>query len=398
LPESTESPRAAVAELRRRYRRFRWSSQRGLLGRLTLAARIALRPLIAAAVSTSLVSRHGGTVARRHGASRLAQLTHMWWLRVRHGLEPEWYYHYRLFLPEKWERADLYLRMSEVRELLILLRASAPDPSGSLFGDKRNFEAWCARHGFPAIPTLMVVDGRGSTGAWSPPRNNLFSKPANWQGGMGARRWCFDGAGYVGSDGVRRDDRNLLAELEAQSVALARPILVQPCLTNHVDLAPLTSGGLCTVRLVTTRSLDGVVAPFQALYKMIVNDSAADNMHAGNIAAPVDLATGTLGTAAQTTVGSLGDRLARHPATGAAIEGTTLPYWPEVVALGLRAHAAVDRVMPFVGWDIAITDEGPVLVEGNARPGAAMQRISQTPLGETRFATLLLEYLRTYAR
>ena len=336
-------------------------------------------------------------MARRHGVSRLAQLSRIWWLRNRLGMEPEWYYLFRLYRPEEWARADLYLRTSEVRELLILLRKHTRGDTRSPLGDKRTFEQWCARLGFPCVRTLLVIDGSGSaTSVSSPPPHDLFSKPANWQGGAGAHRWRWDGARYLSDDGRACDARALLAELEAQSVALARPIIVQRCLTNHPQLAGLTSGALGTVRLVTSRSLDGAVEPNHAIYKMPVGGSPVDNFQARNLAAPVDLATGRLGAAAQASVERLGERFERHPDTGALIEGTMLPYWQELVALALRAHAAVEEVMPLIGWDIAIPADGPVFVEGNGRPGAGVQIIHGVPLGESRFASVLLEYLRAY--
>lgn len=43
-----------------------------------------------------------------------------------------------------------------------------------------------------------------------------------------------------------------------------------------------------------------------------------------------------------------------------------MPHWPEVRDLALRAAAAFPWVR-FVGWDIAISEGGPVLVEGNER-------------------------------
>lgn len=398
MADSTDTARATIAELRRRYRRFRWSSQRTLRGKAVVGARVVLRPLLAALVASALVVRHGGTVARRHGVSRLQQLARMWWLRSRHGLEPEWYYHFRLFLPEEWERADLYLRVSEVRELLILIRSATSGDRSSSFSDKRTFEQWCASFGFPALRTLLVIGEPDP----APPRrllppHDLFTKPAALQGGRGARRWRYADGGWIGDDGARRDERALLAELEAQSVALTRPIIVQRCLTNHPELAGLTSGGLGTARLVTSRSLDGAVEPRHAIYKMPIGGSPIDNFQANNLAAPVDLASGRLGTATRMEIALLGDRIERHPDTGALIEGTRLPHWHELVSLALRAHAAIEEVMPFVGWDIAITVDGPILVEGNVRPGAPVQLIHRVPLGETRFATLLLEYLRAYA-
>ncbi|MGH6892554.1 MAG: sugar-transfer associated ATP-grasp domain-containing protein, partial [Dongiaceae bacterium] len=82
-----------------------------------------------------------------------------------------------------------------------------------------------------------------------------------------------------------------------------------------------------------------------------------------------------------------------HPVTGARIEGRTLPYWSEVVDLACRAQTAFsDR--PFVGWDIAILDSGPCLIEGNGGPDMdIIQRVYREPLGSSPFGRILAEHV-----
>jgi hypothetical protein len=46
-----------------------------------------------------------------------------------------------------------------------------------------------------------------------------------------------------------------------------------------------------------------------------------------------------------------------------------VPFWPEVLELAARAHN-VFSTMRFVGWDIAVLDQWPVLLEGNALWGS----------------------------
>ena len=54
----------------------------------------------------------------------------------------------------------------------------------------------------------------------------------------------------------------------------------------------------------------------------------------------------------------------RHPASGAYLPGFQIPFWLELTAC---VHRAMDRVpgMGYVGWDIAVTHDGPELIEGN---------------------------------
>ena len=53
-----------------------------------------------------------------------------------------------------------------------------------------------------------------------------------------------------------------------------------------------------------------------------------------------------------------------HSVTGHVYEGTKIPYWDEVKDLVVKAHRAIPEVVS-IGWDVAITPNGPVLIEGN---------------------------------
>ena len=50
------------------------------------------------------------------------------------------------------------------------------------------------------------------------------------------------------------------------------------------------------------------------------------------------------------------------------IQGFAIPYWEEAKAMCLEASQVVPQ-MRYVGWDVAITPNGPVFVEGNNLPG-----------------------------
>ena len=58
--------------------------------------------------------------------------------------------------------------------------------------------------------------------------------------------------------------------------------------------------------------------------------------------------------------------ITHHPITKLAIEGFCLPYWPEAMALVERAHRTMPQLLT-LGWDVAITDDGPIIIETNCR-------------------------------
>ena len=124
---------------------------------------------------------------------------------------------------------------------------------------------------------------------------------------------------------------------------------------------------------------------------MPVGTSAADNFDAGGIAAPIDVETGRLGRAVRKRGTASLVAVDAHPDTGAVIAGRELPQWRTVRAVTCRAHALLPS-LGFVGWDVAITPDGPVLVEGNQSPCCMLSQMpSRDPLGTTAYIQRILE-------
>ena len=116
--------------------------------------------------------------------------------------------------------------------------------------------------------------------------------------------------------------------------------------------------------------------------------SAVDNFHAGGVASAVNIRTGELGPA--TDLGTERSRWhERHPFTDGQIAGRRLPMWKDTIDLVERAHQAFNDYA-LIGWDVALLDDGPTLIEGNRGPDVDIhQRTGRGPIGDGRFGALL---------
>ena len=65
-----------------------------------------------------------------------------------------------------------------------------------------------------------------------------------------------------------------------------------------------------------------------------------------------------------------GKILLRHPVTLAEFWKFQIPYWNDVKEIAVKAQKVFHH-MKSIGWDIAITHKGPIIIEGNQNWGTA---------------------------
>jgi hypothetical protein len=376
-----------------------WATKPTAKARRAAVRDLVRAPLIFSRQARGMLAEHGPRVVQRHRITRWRQLAQMTWLWLRHGTKPLSYYRFQLFLPDRWRRAGRYLQTDVAEDLIQIVIPRTPQRASDTrrFVDKRAFRAWSVQHGIPSVPTLMEFDaGRlVEKNVESLPAQDLFSKPGNWQGGQRVRRWRYADGRWDCGDGVARTAEEVTAEVARESAELGRPVLLQPGLSNHPALRPLTPGGLCTIRLVTVRPIGGEPQAVVAVYRMPTGKAAADNFDGGGLAAPVDMKTGELGAAVQKKGALPVDEVDVHPDTGAKVRGFKVPFFHEAVALGVRAHALSSPRVPVIGWDIAIVDDGPLIVEANNVPCSVLAQMpTGLPLGETVYTACLTSHLR----
>lgn len=139
--------------------------------------------------------------------------------------------------------------------------------------------------------------------------------------------------------------------------------IVEGYLMQHPEMSRFSKRAVNTLRVVSVFANDRVNILYAA-FRMAGGDAVVDNFHNGGVLALIDLEEGIVMTDAIDLSGKIYET---HPATGETIKGFAVPYWNEVKALIDKAGRIVDGV-GYVGWDIAITEQGPVLIEGNTSP------------------------------
>lgn len=202
------------------------------------------------------------------------------------------------------------------------------------------------------------------------------------------------GPAWTADDSVARDEPALIEYMRSKSRQYSRPMLLQARLVNHPTIGGLGNGALCTLRMMTLHARDMNPEFFRGFLRIARGASAADNFHQGSLVSPIDTETGKLGRALSKLGEQFKDPDATNPETGAVIAGTLVPYWTEAMRLVLMAHGALGLRVPLIGWDVAVLEDGPILIEGNGLPCHQIpQKPTGTPLGQTPLARIIRESL-----
>lgn len=162
-----------------------------------------------------------------------------------------------------------------------------------------------------------------------------------------------------GGDGARAEDVSTNEKIDAVWKSLTSDYIAEPLITNCKEIREFAPNSLNTLR-VTILMVKGEPV-VQYVWFRLGNGDQTDNLHSGGVASGVDLKTGCVATKAfdrhfmKYTV---------HPGSGKQIYGFKIPYFDEAVQLAKDA-AMVTPGLRYVSWDVAVTENGPMIMEGN---------------------------------
>lgn len=146
---------------------------------------------------------------------------------------------------------------------------------------------------------------------------------------------------------------------------------VEEVIVQHPDVAAFSPASVNTVRLVTIKDDSGIVHFMYAALRMGTG-GLIDGISAGGIFAPVDVETGKV---IRDGIKFNNETCEAHPVSGKKIKGFQVPNWESVLS---AAKTGAERLKGarLIGWDIAVTQEGAVLIEANSE---ANYKLAQLP-------------------
>ena len=181
--------------------------------------------------------------------------------------------------------------------------------------------------------------------------NRFIVKPIASSCGKGVR--ICNVSDYAGSD-------ELLIVLENDyCVGWNGGFIAEEVIDQDKQMAGLHPSSVNTCRL-TTIKYDNRVEVIHPFMRIGRGGKVVDNGGAGGLLANIDPETGRIFACMDENA----IIYEKHPDTGLDIIGFTIPHWNEALALA-KELALVVKGNRYTGWDLALTNKGWVMVEGN---------------------------------
>lgn len=141
-------------------------------------------------------------------------------------------------------------------------------------------------------------------------------------------------------------------------------LVIENRIVQHTELAKYHSDSVNTLRLHTIRDIkSGKIEILPSTFRVGVGGNKVDNWARGGLI--IEISTeGILGKYGFFKPDYDKTRATKHPDTGVVFEGQVIPMYKEAINIVKNMHEFLPEVHA-IGWDVAITEEGPLVVEGN---------------------------------
>lgn len=178
--------------------------------------------------------------------------------------------------------------------------------------------------------------------------NSVIVKPIDGEGGQGVEKYT-----YTTDEEAKSLYKSLLEN---------KQLIVEQCIVQNKELDKLYDKSVNSLRMFTFYK-DGKSYFLQAVLK-IGNGGVVDNFSSGGMYTYVS----EEGYVYVEAIDKEDNIYHEHPVSKTKIVGFEVPMFKEAVELVKEAAKVVPEIA-YVGWDVAIGEKEPVIIEGNCFPG-----------------------------
>lgn len=200
----------------------------------------------------------------------------------------------------------------------------------------------------------------------------LFVKPAWGGGSKGINIFHKNESEVYTTRQNRVFDQNFLSE-----IGKTNDYIIQPGVVQDPGISKIYPGSVNTCRLIT-ENIDGVSRVVCGVLRIGRGQNEVDNASAGGLFLKIDIPSGKVGDQAMSYDA---EKFTEHPDTRFVFQNFKISPWEEIRKF---ATESADK-LPFfthLGWDIALTVNGPIAIETNLNPGIEVLQIPYGGLKE----------------
>ena len=195
--------------------------------------------------------------------------------------------------------------------------------------------------------------------------DSIFIKPTDGSGGRGILK-------------VNKGEN-----FNFEDLSMSLDYIVEQTLIQHEALNKVNPHSINTLRVITFKMGEDVLIP-NCFLRMSNGKSFLDNACAGGIFVTYDLNSNRLGDTGYQLFKHGAKSFTKHPTSKFEFKDASLPFNEEVIKLVTRAALSYEEIES-IGWDVAITETGPVILEGNDKPHIVMTQITARGLLNNEF-------------
>ncbi len=147
-------------------------------------------------------------------------------------------------------------------------------------------------------------------------------------------------------------------------------LFIEQYVIQHEKMSALCQRSVNTIRIMTS-SVTGTPEIIFTGLRVGNGKCDVDNFHGGGMGVLINKENGIL-------IGEAIDKdlnhFQCHPVSGIKFDGYEIPYWNEIKQMVCEAALIEPRIM-VIGWDVAVTPDGPIFIEANRRPGFDLPQV-----------------------
>jgi len=299
---------------------------------------------------------------------------------------PIQYFHFFDFeKQENWNQRHLYLYHKSFVHVLNLLNSDS-GKEAELLNDKHQFFNFCQQEHIPTPKVFGTISQKKIT--WyqniSQTPQSFIIKPFNGSKGKGFNRFLYDSKNktYNSASGEQYSTNEIFKIVIEESDKRNDDFIIQECLDNHYAIGKICNNALATIRILSIKTIQNEILFFRPILQLPQGKNLLNYFHKGNDAYIINLESGIVES-----------KLLRKNEIETKSINLKIPFWQEAKNSLLHLHKKLENTT-LIGWDVAITNDGYFVLEGNLHPSLDIhQKSPYTPFINSKFYKIVISKL-----